>query len=75
VAYSAVTNLVSWIPLIGGTLSLYGIYLGIVGMREMHNTTAGKAALVVLVPAAVIILLVLALIALMGAVVLFGTRQ
>jgi hypothetical protein len=58
VAYSAVTSLVSWIPIIGGLLSLYGIYLGIVGVREMHNTTTGKAALVVLIPAAVVLLLV-----------------
>ncbi|MBD0354497.1 MAG: YIP1 family protein, partial [Rubrobacteraceae bacterium] len=56
VAYSAVTSLVSWIPYIGGLLSLYGIYLGIVGIREVHNTTTGKAALVVLIPAAVILL-------------------
>ena len=58
VAYSAVTSLVSWIPYIGGLLSLYGIYLGIVGIREMHNTTTGKAALVVLIPAAIVLLLV-----------------
>ena len=58
VAYSAVTSLVSWIPYIGGLLSLYGIYLGIVGIREVHNTTTGKAALVVLIPAAVVLLLV-----------------
>ena len=58
VAYSAVTSLVSWIPLIGGLLSLYGIYLGIVGIREMHNTSTGKAALVVLIPAAIVLLLV-----------------
>ena len=58
VAYSAVTSLVSWIPYVGGLLSLYGIYLGIVGIREMHNTTTGKAALVVLIPAAIVLLLV-----------------
>ena len=58
VAYSAVTSLVSWIPYIGGLLSLYGIYLGIVGIREMHNTTTGKAAVVVLIPAAIVLLLV-----------------
>ena len=75
VAYAAVTSLVSWIPLIGWILSLYGIYLGIVGIREMHNTTTGKAALVVLIPAAIIILLALALIALVGAFLFMGTQQ
>ena len=75
VAYSAVTSLVSWIPFIGGILSLYGIYLGIVGIREVHDTTTGRAALVVLIPAAVLFLIALALIALVGAFLFFGTRQ
>jgi hypothetical protein len=57
-AYSSVVNLLSWIPLIGLIASLYGIYLGIVGIREVHTTTTGKAALVVLIPAAVVLLLV-----------------
>ncbi len=75
VAYSAVTSLVSWIPFIGAILSLYGIYLGIVGIREVHNTTTGKAAIVVLIPAVVIILLALALIAAVGAFLFFGTQR
>jgi hypothetical protein len=74
-AYSAVTSLVSWIPFIGGILSLYGIYLGIVGIREMHNTTTTKAAIVVLIPVAIIILLALALITLVGAFLFFGTQR
>jgi hypothetical protein len=74
-AYSAVTSLVSWIPFIGAILSLYGIYLGIVGIREVHNTTTGKAAIVVLIPAVVIILLALALIAAVGAFLFFGTQR
>jgi hypothetical protein len=74
-AYASVTSLVSWIPLIGWIASLYGIYLGIVGVREMHNTTTGKAAIVVLIPAVVVLLLVLALIALVGAFLFFGAQQ
>jgi hypothetical protein len=73
--YSAVTSLVSWIPIIGGILSLYGIYLGIVGIREMHNTTTGKAAMVVLIPVAIIFLLALAFITLVGAFLFFGTQR
>ncbi len=72
VAYSAVTSLVSWIPYIGGLLSLYGIYLGIVGIREVHNTTTGKAALVVLIPAAIVLLLVLLIV---GAAAFFVLSQ
>ena len=69
-AYSSVTLLVSWIPIIGWIASLYGIYLAIVGIREVHNTTTGKAALVVLIPAAVLILLVLILFAIGAALFL-----
>ena len=74
-AYSAVTTLVSWIPIIGLIASLYGIYLAIVGIREVHNTTTGRAALVVLIPAVVVILLVLLIIAAIGAAIFFGTQQ
>jgi hypothetical protein len=75
VAYSAVTSLVSWIPFIGGILSLYGIYLAIVGIREMHNTTTGKAALVVLIPAAIVFLILILLAAVIGAFIFGAMNQ
>ena len=68
------TSLVSWIPFIGAILSLYGIYLAIVGIREVHNTTTGKAALVVLIPA-VVLLIVLLLVAVIGAVIFGAMNQ
>jgi hypothetical protein len=71
-AYSSVVNLVSWIPIIGGILSLYALYLGIVGIREVHTTTTGKAALVVLIPAAVVLLIVFLIV---GAAALFFLSQ
>lgn len=74
-AYSSVTSLVSWIPVIGLIASLYGIYLAIVGVREVHSTSTGKAALVVLIPAAVVFLLVLVIVALVGAALFFGAQQ
>src|SRR5215203_562704 len=74
-AYSAVTTLVSWIPIIGLIASLYGIYLAIIGIREVHNTTTGRAALVVLIPAVVVFLLVLLIITAIGAAIFFGTQQ
>src|SRR5215208_3061335 len=49
VSYVSVTSLVNWIPLIGGLLALYGLYLAVVGIREVHETTTGRAALVVLI--------------------------
>src|SRR5215216_5851180 len=73
-AYSSVTSLVSWIPIIGLIASLYGIYLAIVGIREVHNTTTGRAALVVLIPAVVVGILIVILV-FAGALIYFGTQQ
>lgn len=57
--YVAATSLVSWIPVLGGLVALvWGIVLPIFGIREMHATTTGRAALVVLIPVAIVILLV-----------------
>jgi hypothetical protein len=72
-AYTSVTSLVTWIPLIGGLLGLYGIYLAVVGIREMHGTTTGKAVVVVLFP--VILILVLALLGLLVAGAVFFSRM
>ena len=69
-AYSTETLLVSWIPIIGWIASLYGLYLAIVGIREVHNTTTGKAVLVVLIPVAVLVLLALILVAIGAALFL-----
>jgi hypothetical protein len=70
-----VIQLVSWIPILGGLVALvWGVILSILGIREVHNTTTGKAALVVLIPAIVLGLLVLLL---LGALValFFGAQQ
>jgi hypothetical protein len=72
-SYTGVTSLVSWIPIVGGLLSLYGIYLSVVGIREMHGTTTGKALLVVLIP--VIVVVVLALLGLLVAGAVFFSRM
>ncbi len=72
-AYTSVTSLVSWIPIIGGLLGLYGIYLAAVGIREMHSTTTGKAVVVVLFP--VIVILLLALLGLLVAGTVFFSRM
>jgi hypothetical protein len=71
-AYTSVTSLVSWIPFVGGLLALYGIYLSMVGIREMHNTTTGKALIVVLAP--LIVIMVLALLGLLVAGAIFFSR-
>jgi hypothetical protein len=61
VAYSSVTSLVGWVPFIGWLASLYRLYLATVGIREMHATTTGRAFLVVLLPAILILVLVVVL--------------
>jgi hypothetical protein len=71
-AYTSVTSLVSWILFVGGLLALYGIYLSVVGIREMHNTTTGKALVVVVLP--VILIVVLALLGLLVAGAIFFSR-
>ena len=71
-SYTSVTSLVSWIPIIGWLLSLYGIYLSVVGIREMHGTTTGKAVLVVLIPAIVVVVLALLGLLVAGAVFFSG---
>jgi hypothetical protein len=70
VSYVSVTNLVNWIPLIGGLVALYGLYLAVVGIREMHSTTTGRAALVVLLPIGALLVLVLIFVLIAGAVIL-----
>jgi hypothetical protein len=59
VAYSSVTSLAGWIPFVGWIFSLYRLYLATVGIREMHATTTGKALLVVVLPAILILALVM----------------
>jgi len=72
-SYTQVTGLVNWIPILGPLLSLYGLYLAIVGIREAHDTTTGKAALVILIPFAVV--LVVALIVLAAAGIAFFSQR
>ena len=43
-----------------------GLYLSVVGIREMHGTTTGKAALVVLIPFAVVLVVALVVLAWVG---------
>ena len=58
-SYTQVTSLVNWIPIVVPLVALYGLYLSIVGIREVHGTTTGKAALVILIPFAAAVLIVL----------------
>lgn len=79
VAYSSALALVSWltaIPFLGILIALvvlvYAIFLYVVGIREVHATTTGRAALVVLIPTAVILLLALLVAVAIGAALFLG---
>ncbi|HZY66798.1 MAG TPA: YIP1 family protein [Rubrobacteraceae bacterium] len=75
VSYANVTELVTWVPILGPLVAaVASIALAIVGVREVHETTTGKAALVVLIPAAVGLLIVSFLIALVGAALFFAAQ-
>lgn len=56
-SYSSVTALFKAIPVVGSLVSLWGVYLAVVGLRETHGTSTGKAAGAVLVPVVVPIVL------------------
>lgn len=67
-SYTFATRVFWWIPILGALVGFfYGIYLSIVGIREAHATTMGKAAMVVLIPVAALLLLVAVLAAVLGA--------
>ena len=75
VCYVAATQLVSWIPIVNIVAGVWAIVLSVFGIREVHNTTTGRALAIVLIPVAVVLLLVLLLGALIGAALFFGTQQ
>ncbi len=75
VSYTSVAQLASWVPVLGPLVAFVAsIALSIVGIREVHETTTGKAALVVLIPAAVALLVALFLIVVVGAALFFAPQ-
>lgn len=53
VSYASVTSLFNAVPVVGTLVSLYGIFLTVIGLRETHRTSTGKAAAAVALPVAV----------------------
>ena len=67
-SYAFATRVFWWVPILGALAGfVYGIYLSIVGIREVHSTTTGKAALVVLIPITIVLLLLAVMAAVLGA--------
>ena len=53
-SYSSAIQVFAWIPVIGWIISLYGIWLNIVGGKHVHNLTTIKSAIAVLLPIIII---------------------
>jgi hypothetical protein len=63
IAYATAVLVLSWIPIIGWIVGLYGIYLYIVGGMHVHNVSMVRSAIAVLLPTLLIILLMIILVA------------
>ena len=48
VSYSSAVFIVSWVPLLGSLIALYGIYLLIVGIKKVHKTSTKIAIYVII---------------------------
>ena len=74
-SYTSVAQLASWVPILGPLVAFVAsIALSIVGIREVHETTTGKAALVILIPAVVALMTALFLIVVVGAALFFAAQ-
>jgi len=62
-SYSSAVQVFAWIPAIGLIISLYGIWLNIVGGKHVHNLTTVKSAIAVLLPLVIMMVIVIALMA------------
>lgn len=72
-SYSSAVQVFGWIPVIGMIVSLYGIWLTIVGGKHVHNLTTVKSAIAVLLPLVILIVIVIALMAvIIGAIAAMG---
>jgi hypothetical protein len=50
VSYSSVTSVFNAIPIVGSLASLWGLVLTVIGLRETHKTTTGKAVGALAIP-------------------------
>lgn len=71
VCYSTSASALGVIPIIGWLLALYKIAVEIIGLRETHETTTGKAILAwIIVPAICCLLAMIAIIPFIGAILM-----
>lgn len=57
VSYATAVLVLSWIPIIGWIVGIYGIYLYIVGGMHVHDVSMARSAIAVFLPVLLVILL------------------
>lgn len=66
ISYATAVLVLSWIPLVGWIVGIYGIYLYIVGGRFVHNVSMGRSAIAVFLPTLLVFLLVVIIVGLLA---------
>jgi hypothetical protein len=62
--------LLGWIPIIGIIAAIWSLVVEIIGIRQLHELTTGKAVLAVLIPIIIAVIIAIVLAAILGS--LFG---
>lgn len=57
ISYATAVLLLSWVPIIGWIVGIYGIYLYIVGGMYVHDVSMARSVIAVLLPTLLVILL------------------
>ncbi|MDP2767295.1 MAG: YIP1 family protein [Candidatus Methanoperedens sp.] len=64
--------LFGWIPVIGFIASIWSLILEILGIRQLHELTTGRAVLAVLIPVVIMVVLTVVLAAIIASYVFMG---
>lgn len=59
VSYSSITSVFNAIPIIGSLASLWGLVLTVIGLRETHKTTTGRAVAALAIPLGIVLVITL----------------
>lgn len=60
-SYANIVNVIGWIPIVSIIGSIYGLWLTVVGIREIHKLTLSKAIIAVLIAIAIVFVIVVLL--------------
>lgn len=71
IAYTSALLVVTWIPFLGALIGLYGIYIEVMGIEQVHKTTTTKALAAVLAPIIIFIVFLTIVMLTIGFALLF----